>query len=316
MALFAAYIPIGPDEIEVTRAADLIDSLCAYEPLVRWVVVVDDSRDNRCLERLFRVPSTCELIVLPHSRRSADNDILGGLCTANLIALNYVKHYLDAEFYIKLDTDALVIAPFSESILRKFHAVPDAGILGLLGDSCNHESRSFRYDELMMNLVNKALAVSRKLPSTSPEVTAELNELDINTVDQMRNLVTICKQISVITETGFHGEHCQGGAYAVSRNMVNRMHMRGFLENQLLWAGIQFGEDRMMGVYCAAVGLRSVDFSGHNEPFGVQALGLAYPPEQLLQRGYSIIHSVKSDPRYAESDIRQFFYLKRQGLIS
>ncbi len=67
----------------------------------------------------------------------------------------------------------------------------------------------------------------------------------------------------------------------------------------------------MMGVYCALVGLKSVDFSDRDEPFGIQARGLAYPPETLLRMGYSIVHSVKNNPQYNESEVRQFFRLRR-----
>jgi hypothetical protein len=57
--------------------------------------------------------------------------------------------------------------------------------------------------------------------------------------------------------------------------------------------------------------LKSAGFSGYNEPLGIQARGLAYSPQNLLQLGYSIIYSVKNDLQHSESEVRQFFRAKR-----
>jgi hypothetical protein len=62
-----------------------------------------------------------------------------------------------------------------------------------------------------------------------------------------------------------------------------------------------------MGTLCAIVGLDAADLGSPGEPFGVQAVGLPYPPEILLELGYSIVHSVKDTPRMSEKSIRQIF---------
>lgn len=316
MSHFAAYIPIGPGEAEVARAIDLVDSLCTYEPSIRWIVVVDDSPTCRRLEQHLRRPSTCELVVLPHPRQSENRDLRGGLCTATLIALSYMKD-LDIDFVIKLDTDALIIDAFSQQIWHKFCSVPEAGMLGSLGDTCNRACRSYISDRRVINIIHRALAAAHKLSVESHAAFTELRELRIETESQMRAFARVCDRLATVTGTEFGGEHCQGGAYAVSRNMIERMSSRNIFEDRLLWLDVPiFGEDRMMGVYCATIGLKPLDFSGSCEPFGIQGRGIAYPPERLLQLGYSVIHSVKNDPRYSEDQIRDYFRSKRQDAIS
>jgi hypothetical protein len=56
-----------------------------------------------------------------------------------------------------------------------------------------------------------------------------------------------------------------------------------------------------------AAGLDLFDACRDGEPFGVRYKGLADAPARLLQRGFSIIHSVKNDVHFSESDIREYF---------
>jgi hypothetical protein len=54
------------------------------------------------------------------------------------------------------------------------------------------------------------------------------------------------------------------------------------------------------------------DFCNDGEPFGIQSVGLAYSPEEMLNRGYSIIHSVRNyTQRQPEDDVRDFFKSRR-----
>src|SRR5262249_44797106 len=155
-------------------------------------------------------------------------------------------------------------------IRQKFTQNPDAGMLGVLGSSCNRDLCTFYSDREVANMIDVMLPIARSLAEKRPEVIAKLSSLGIKTQNQIHSFATICEQISTITSIRFYGEHCQGGAYAVSGEMVDRMFMRGLFKDPLLWAEMPLNEDRMMGIHCAAVGLRSVDFSRFSQPFGVQ----------------------------------------------
>jgi hypothetical protein len=108
-------------------------------------------------------------------------------------------------------------------------------------------------------------------------------------------------------------EHCQGGAYAVSAELLARMASRGYLDDPLCWLRSGLTEDVMMGLSARAVGLELSDYNGANEPFGVQFLGLPDRPDVLLANGYSIVHSVKDHGKIREADTRQFFQSLRRG---
>ncbi len=246
MTPFAAYIPVGPDQGEITRTVDLIDSLCAYEPMVSWIVIVDDSHTYRNLEQYIKVPSSCKLHILPHPRKGDNANILGGLCAANLVAFSHIERRTNSEFVLKLDTDALVIAPFAQKVKSKFELEPRAGIVGLLGDSCNRAVCSHSCDKLVVEMLHRARDIARYSDANISDVKSKIGILQNKTDGQARRFIELCEQISMISAADFNGEHCQGGAYAVSSKLINRLFKRGLLEDPLFWLDVPFGEDRMM----------------------------------------------------------------------
>src|SRR4029450_3940147 len=135
---------VGPTEQEVCRAADTLDSVWAYEPEVAWCVLVDDSVDDRNLTRRFRCPPTTAAVGIPNPRRGRGTGILGGACAGMLSALSWIHAHADPRFCLKLDTDALVIAPFVEKIARTFEAAPGLGMLGSFDMACDGPGRGVR----------------------------------------------------------------------------------------------------------------------------------------------------------------------------
>jgi len=107
------------------------------------------------------------------------------------------------------------------------------------------------------------------------------------------------------------GEHCLGAACAISGEMLRRMAALGCLDDPLLWRRTLCPDDVMMGIYTRAVGLRSISLTADGEPFGLKYIGLADTPVRLLQRGFSLIHSVKNDPLVPEATIRRFYRARR-----
>src|SRR5215210_974313 len=68
---FAVLLAIGPDEQEVARTADLLESIVAYEREPFSFVMVDDAdaRDARDLLRAIEFPARCTPASIPHPRR-------------------------------------------------------------------------------------------------------------------------------------------------------------------------------------------------------------------------------------------------------
>jgi hypothetical protein len=308
---FCAFILLGPDPADLGRIADLADSLFTYEPNVIAVVIANDSACDGELAERISAPPGCRVAVLknPLSRHDfpslAPNDLMG---------YSWIYRNLSVNFVMKLDTDALVIAPFSETIEETFSAQPDVGMLGLLSNSCNRSRSSFHADHQLTEIVDTAMHLRATLAGDEAALRQSLDAWHPGRNGTIPGFMRFCERVAPLHDTGFLGEHCNGGAYALSSEMLERMAQRGLLFDSPLWTMFPFSEDRMMGLYCALVGLRPADFSNDGEPFGTQSSGLAFPPQELIDRGYSIVHSVKNDPDMGEDSVRRFFQMRRERL--
>src|SRR5215211_5135514 len=153
MVNFAVLLPVGPGEDEVARAADTLESVWAHEPHISWGVLIDDSVDARQLEKKLSCPSTCRMASIMNPRQGKGIGHRGGLCTGILAALSWIHRHTDATFTFKLDTDALVIAPFAEKIQSAFDRMSEIGMLGSYDRTCNGKIREFwRWAQIMKKL--------------------------------------------------------------------------------------------------------------------------------------------------------------------
>ena len=308
MVKFAAILPVGPGQPEVDRAADTLNSLWAYEPTLGWVVLVDDARQDRQLGQRFDPPPGCRVTSIINPRRGKGVGWSGGLCAATLAALKWVHQHTDASFVLKLDTDALVIAPFAEKIRRAFDEMPEVGMFGSYDRTCNGEARDFSRWGCVMRKFSGPIAIwLREIKKTDKPFQQNL----------WGRPARIRRIIKDALKNGYaYGQHCLGGAYVISAEMLRRMDRDGLLDDPLLWLHTPVGEDVMMGVYTKAVGLEMRSLVEQGEPFGLKFNGLPDTPERLLSRGYSLIHSVKNDAHFSESEIRGFYREIRAGLSS
>ncbi len=307
MMTFAAYLAVGPDSTEPARMTDVVASLLHYEPSLANLIIIADGIEDVSVLDLNAVPSTCKCIVIPHPRPNSQLNKYGGLCTANLIALDYIRRHSMVDFVLKLDTDSLVIAPFSKRIAAFLEAHSNAGTAGALGDSCNRETRSFRMDAAVAKTLQTGVEIGLSDGSMSPEQDDVLKGWGVTTALQLQGLREISVLLEPLLRIEFAGTHCQGGSYVITRRQLDGLSATGLFGNPHLWLDFKIGEDQMMGAFCSIAGLQVLDFSNNGEVFGVQASGLAYSPAQLVDRGYGIIHSVKNDPNNNESEIRRFF---------
>jgi len=282
---FACAIAVGPDPKEIDRTADLIDSLGAFESGPWTLVMVDDAAEDRRLATQFKIPDDCQAVSVPHPRR--DHSIQytrgKGICAAILEALSWIaRSAADARFVLKLDTDALVIGPVAQKIASLLDANGDVGMLGAYDRTPAGEPRDFSLHATTMQQIYQ-----RPSP-VQAHIRAALNN-------------------------GYRfGEHCLGGAYAVSDELLKRMLAAGYLDDPSMWLTIDSPEDVMIGMYAKAVGLRHMNFVAPGEVFGVRYRGLPDEPGKLIERGYSVIHSVKNEPRMSEEKVRAFFRARRR----
>jgi len=309
---FAVYVPMRANQTDHARVTDLVVALVHFEPSVTLIVLVQDGEIPGGLWDGISIPSTCQIVQLPHPRPNNELNMFGGLCTASLLALNYMYHCGQAfDFVLKLDTDSLVIAQFAEKITSTLSASPRIGMIGVLGDSCNRMTRTFFMDHRLEQIIRAVIPLGTSLVTPTHEETTLLHKLGVITDEQLERFRRICTLLKPIVHKKFSGSHCQGGGYAVSNQVISRLSSAGLLADPNLWLDLKMGEDQMMGVLCSLLDLRIVDHSAPGDVFGVQARGLAYAPAELLDKGYSIVHSIKNDPNYSEEEIRFYFATNR-----
>src|SRR5262245_28682559 len=110
---FAVVIPVGPERIDAWRAIQLLESVVQWEPGVAWCVIVDDGLEPRGISERPLFPDACRAVTIMNPRRGRGLGWSGGLVTGMLAALSWIHTHTDAEFALKLDTDALVIGPMA-----------------------------------------------------------------------------------------------------------------------------------------------------------------------------------------------------------
>lgn len=295
---YAIVLPVGPDLIEIDRVADLIESVRASERGRCWFVMVDDGIEDRKLTEKFEIPANWVSTSIPHPRRKFPERAVvatsgKGICSAVLAALsNVATNAPEARFTLKLDTDALIIGPFVEKLATVVAAHADVGMIGAYDRTPNGDLRDTTFAAHIMRSLHKPAGFLRRVKNTIAR-----NEFAI-----------VSSHIAQAISNGYnYGDHCLGGAYACSAELLKRMKLQRYLEYPQLWLPIDSPEDVMLGMYSKAVGLRHFSYVGRNEVFGVRYKGLADTPQALLDRGFSVIHAVKNDKQFTELQIRQFF---------
>lgn len=312
MGSFAAYVTVGPSAVDERRLVDLIDSLHAYEPTVDPIVLVDNGVADRDLRAGLPREQARAVVTVKACRQDHTTNVLGVSCVATLAALGYLHSHADADVVLRLDTDALVIGPFAARVREAFARRPDCAMLGVLGNSCNRTTRSFR-DADAEGDIRRALAVAEQMRADRSRVdNGDIAQYALFHQPQIDAFLRVCAELEAIRDdAAFTGVHCQGGAYAVSRRFLERLAAAGYLDEPARWSWFPLAEDRMIGAYCWLLQMTAEDCSEEQEPFGVQAEGLAHAPWELERRGYVVVHSVRSEPRMTEAQIREYFASRR-----
>lgn len=303
-ARFAAVVPVGPGEIELKRALDLLDALATYEPDVALVVIADDSEDaSRWTAHLGTMPF--EAVVVPNPRNGRGDGWSDGLA-AGLFAGYRSALESDVDFIVKLDSDALVIAPFAKSLAAAFAGGERIGILG----ACRHTPlgapRNVRHLARQLRGLTRPVRVRFDRRRRTFLINSSLTR-------RGRRIAAI---IGAARRRGYVlGEHCMGGSYAVSAGALSALDDSGDLE-PLGWLGTGLAEDVILAVSVSAHGYTLGDLAGRDLPFGVQWRSLPGDPPSLVEQGYSIIHPVKGTDAptgWTEESIRQYFRDRRSA---
>jgi hypothetical protein len=304
---FAVYLPVGPGEREAACACDALESVAAHSDGLAWCVLVDDAPAPRDLAAACGALRD-RVTVLRNPREGGGRGWSGGLCVADLVALQFVHDHTTADFVLKLDSDSLVIAPFEHQVRDVLAGHPDAGLLGVIGDSFG-ENRTNQFVAFNRAWMQAALSL--------PDRFSALTEADLVKVPLLRDfdaaeyedLLVARELLRRAMARGYPlGEYCQGGGYVTSRRLIDAMAAADAWRRPLLWRRLNVGEDLMMAMHCAAAGLRMYDVSQTGPRFAIQPGCIALSRQELVTAGYSLIHSIKGQ---MEEEVRTFFRERR-----
>ena len=293
---------IGPSATELVRLRDFLESVFFWEPAVRSLVLIDDALEPRSLHERFSLPSGLRVHSIHHPRMGEGEGVWGGLAEGILLGLDWIAtHEPAASMVLKIDTDALVIAPFADKASKFLREHPKAGLVGLYDRHCSGAPRSFwPWNRAMLNY---------SLPIGTRRTPAGGRRLRWQVFDGFGRQRQILRRARA---NGYAwGEHCLGGAYLLRGDAVRGMQRHGLFHDPDFWRPTAVGEDVVVAAYVKAAGW---DLAGHaaaGETFGIEYTGLPLPPDELAVRGYSVIHSVKNDPHRSEDDLRDFYRAKR-----
>lgn len=293
---FAVILPIGPATEEVVRARDLLDSLQAFEAGNYTLVLVDDHVGGRNLCEEVAGGGGFPCVAITNPRCGRGDGWGSGAAAGTLAALQVASQFPDHEFVIKLDTDSLVIDAFSDRVAHEFRCRPELGLLGAY-----QFSPAWDRDRSSAPALEKLLrqwAVWRRTPLGGMAV-------QVGCLGRYGCIRNVIRRALL---NGYRlGEHCSGGGYAISMHAVRALKKEKLLDDPLLWLKTPLGEDTVLALCVQAAGFLIQQGEAQREVFGVKHRGLMDAPEQLLKRGYAIIHSVKDHDRCREEQTRAYF---------
>jgi hypothetical protein len=277
--MFSVLIPVGPAEADVRRLTYVLESLRRHERASEiQLILIDDAPSPRRLEQHSGSEwHSADVIHTPIWKRGRP-DPYTAMTVGTICGLRVASPA--ATFVLKLDTDALVIGQFSGQLKSEFATDHRLGILGSYDRTCTGGLRDW---SLWVPVLRRT---TRRLSLRSPRK-----------VSSARRLLR-----AALTNSEYKlGAHCLGGAYAVGPALAARHDLLDWKP----WVGSGLGEDVVMGVLCAAAGLRMRSMTAVGEPFGLAYTGLAGTPEWLRQRGHSIVHAVKDSDAEVEAELRE-----------
>lgn len=306
-APIAVAVAVGPGEREPNRLIDLADSIAAFETGPGWLVMVDDAPQPRNLDTLVRLPQGITPVALHHPRhakQSIQYKSGKGICSAVLLALGWIHANTDAKLTLKLDTDSLVIGPFRDRLLSAFANLSDVGVIGAYTHTPNGSRRDWTMHHApLRNATHPGFDWRHPLQSL-----------------QRRRSPGVARARAVLNAAMSNGyvlgEHCMGGGYAVSRELLNRMARAGYFQSPENWNAIDLPEDVMLGMHTRAVGLGFANAVAPGEVFGIRYRGLPFGLDEIIARNYAVIHAVKNDEHLDEQTVRRFFAERRSPVPS
>jgi hypothetical protein len=298
---FGVVICVGPGDYERCCFEDFANSLFHYEPGVALLAVVDDAIPARPLLERVQLSASCQATVIANPRQGQGSGWAAGLTAAMIAGFRWLHDHGELSFVLKADTDTLIVAPFAAKVHQQFLANPAVGMLGSGCRKYPDRPRVFvteRYNAPSMEKLLRQVTIWRRTYSKWPR-------LQLGFFGKYGRIRAILRQ--ALLNGYVLGENCLGGGYAISGVALGEMRNASLLDEPLLWIYTPCGEDVVISLFIKRVCRELADFNGVGEPFGVSVKHSPFTPEEIIERGYAIVHSVKSCGGKDEATTRSFF---------
>src|ERR1700733_3208646 len=139
--MFAVLIPVGPGQQEIERLRDTLSSLRAFEGSDEVnLLLVDDNDVPRDLASVAGRGASCEVLRTP-LWRNGPPDPYSAMVAGTIEGMRAAARH-QPEFLLKLDTDALVIAPVADK-LRAAFSQDGVGLVGSYTHTCTGARRDW-----------------------------------------------------------------------------------------------------------------------------------------------------------------------------
>ena len=303
--MYSAIVCVGPGEKELFRLRELLKSLVLHESrFLERLIVVDDATEKRELsETILDLVPAAQCLVLHNPRRSQGDAWRGGLTVNTLFAMaEGLASTTRSEYFLRLDTDSLITAPFFARVREFFAQHAGCGVVGSCYriDLCGQPTPRSTWEPRLRKL-HRWIRIRR-----NPFLHLEHSLFDSRR--EVREIISAA--LSASTSGKVHGyrlgSNAQGGGFAMRRELLNDLRSRGWL-NGRIWLETEIGDDVVLSLLATAAGWEVEDFNRPGEVFGVQYQGLSGTPEELVAAGYGIVHSLKSGSWENELQLRESF---------
>lgn len=303
--MYSAIVCVGPGERELFRLRELLKSLVIHESgFLERLIVVDDVANARGLEETVSetVPAA-KCSVLRNPRHSRGDVWRGGITANTLFAFTEgVAASTHSAYFLRLDPDSLIIAPFHARIKTFFARHSRCGVVGSCyrKDLCGQPTGRSTWEPRLRKLHRRVRM--RRNPFWHVEHAL------FGPRREVRKIISAALSASKTGKVqGYRlGSNAQGGGFAIRWELLNDLRRRGWL-NGWPWVDTEITDDPVLSLLATAAGWDVEDFNQPGEVFGVQHQGLAGTPEELVATGYSIVHSLKSGSWEEELRLRQSF---------
>jgi hypothetical protein len=299
---FSTLMLVGPGEMESSRLHDVVTSLLYVEPECRELVLIDDEMACSRQQVQSWIPKSCKLTILKNPRNGVGDGWADGTAVGVLVGLKHLSGRDELNFILRLDTDSVVFGRFSDRIATLFQQHPECGIAGTFRKFPSGEERIM--PGFMVERQTAPYLLSRFLARLMLETwTPTL----ILTAFRRRSLIRAAER------RGYRkGDYVQGGGHAFSAALIRALSSHHLLDDPFLFFHTRLPDDPVLTIMCYALGFVALDYNGPGQVFAVINSGLTDSPDALVRAGYAIAHSVKADPRWPESEIREVFSKLRQ----